>query len=64
MVGNATKSALIACVFLCPGNAFAQSADKDPAAVVELGIAAGRSLKDGGSSFGPALAIEITPMEN
>ena len=61
---NATKSVLIASLFLCSGNAFAQSVDKEPAAVVELGGAAGRSLKDGGSTFGPTIAVEITPIEN
>jgi hypothetical protein len=64
MVVNATKSVLIASLFLCSAIALAQSPDKEPAAVVELGTAAGRSLKDGGSSFGPAVAIEITPIEN
>jgi len=44
--------------------AAAQAVDKDPAAVVELGGAAGWSLKDGGSSFGPNVAVEVTPVEN
>jgi hypothetical protein len=61
---NATKSMFIASFLLCSGNAFAQSADKEPAAVVELGGAAGWSLKDAGSSFGPAVAVEVTPIEN
>jgi hypothetical protein len=61
---NATRSVLIACLFLYAGNAFAQSADKAPAAVVELGGAAGWSLKGSGSSFGPTVAVEVTPIEN
>ena len=61
---NATKSVLIASLFLCSGNAFAQSVDKEPAAIVELGGAAGWNLKDGGSSFGPDVAVEVTPIEN
>jgi hypothetical protein len=60
---NATKSVLIASLFLCAGNIFAQSADKEPAAVLELGASAGWGLKDGGSSFGPTLAVEVTPIE-
>jgi len=44
--------------------AFAQPADKDPLAIVELGGAAGRSLKNGSSSFGADAAIEATPIEN
>jgi hypothetical protein len=61
---KATKFVLIAAFLLCSGSAFAQSAEKEPAAVVELGGAAGWSLKDGGSSFGPAVAVEVTPIEN
>jgi hypothetical protein len=63
---NATKSALLGCLFLYAASASAQSAgaDKDPAAIVELGGAAGLSLKDGGSSFGPDVAVEVTPIEN
>src|SRR5271157_4816530 len=60
---NATKSVLIASLFLCSGSAFAQSVDKEPAAIVELGGAAGRSLNGGGSSFGPTVAVEVTPIE-
>ena len=36
----------------------------EPAAVVEIGGAAGWNLKDAGSSFGPDLAVEVTPIEN
>jgi hypothetical protein len=60
---NATKSMLVVS-FLCSGNAFAQSADKEPAAVVELGGAPGWNLKDGGWSLGPTVAVEVTPIEN
>jgi len=42
----------------------AQSADKDPVAILELGAAASRSLHDGTGSFGPDLAAEVTPIEN
>ena len=41
-----------------------KSVNKEPAAVVELGGAAGWNLKDGGSSFGPDFAVEVTPIEN
>jgi hypothetical protein len=63
-MANATKFLLLVSWFLCAGNAFAQSADREPAAVIELGGAAGRSLKDGGTSFGPTVAVEVTPIEN
>jgi hypothetical protein len=63
---NAIKSVLLASLFLCHGSAFAQLVDQDaePAAVVELGGAAGWDLKGGGSSFGPNFAVEVTPIEN
>lgn len=61
---NSTKSVFVASLFLCSGNAFAQSVVKEPAAVVELGGDAGWSLKGGGSSFGPTVAVEVTPIEN
>ena len=60
---NATKSLLVACLLLCSGNAFAQSLEKEPAAILELGGAAGRSLTGGGFSFGPTVAVEVTPIE-
>jgi hypothetical protein len=59
------KSLLFALLFCCPINVFAQSADQEPepAAIVELGGAASRDLKGGGSSFGGDLAVEFTPIE-
>ena len=61
---NAAKCILIAFLFLCAGNVFAQSDDKEPVAVVELGGATNWSVTSGGSSFGPTLAVEVTPIEN
>jgi hypothetical protein len=60
----AITAALIACLFVCSGGVFAQSIDKEPVAIIELGGAAGWNLKDGGSSFGPDFAVEVTPIEN
>jgi hypothetical protein len=54
----------MACLCLSFGNAFAQSGEKEPAAIVELGGAANWNVKDGGSSFGPTAAVEVTPIEN
>ena len=45
-------------------SSFAQSVEKEPAAVVELGGAAGRSLTEGQSNFGPTVAVEVTPIAN
>jgi hypothetical protein len=52
-------------LLLFAGTAVAQEEeDKDHAAVFELGAAGERGLKDGTSSFGPAVAAEVTPIEN
>jgi hypothetical protein len=65
MLMNASLSAMIACVLLCAGSAAAQSVEADKEiAIVEVGAAANRSLTGGGSSFGPDLAVEVTPIEN
>jgi hypothetical protein len=61
---NATKPILLISLLLCTANAFAQADDKKPAAVIELGAAANRSLTEGQSSFGPTVAVEVTPIEN
>jgi len=56
---------LIVPFFLCPGVAFAQSDDqKEPAAVVEIGCAPSWSITGSGSSLGPTIAVEVTPIEN
>lgn len=40
------------------------AADKGEAAILELGGATGWNVKGGGTSFGPDLAVEFTPIEN
>ena len=55
---------LLASWLLCLGNTFAQSADNEPAAVLEIGGAAERSLTHHESSFGPTVAAEFTAIEN
>lgn len=61
---RAPRFMLIAALFFCAGNAYAQSAEKESAAVLELGGATERSLTEGQSSFGPTVALEVTPIEN
>jgi len=58
-------SALSGAVFLCSVGAFGQAVDKEPeaAAIVELGGATGWSIRNAASSFGPTVAIEVTPIE-
>jgi hypothetical protein len=53
---------VIACAVFCAASAYPQSAEKDPAAIVELG-GAGSWNVNGGSSFGPSAAVEVTPIE-
>lgn len=50
-------------LLLC-GGTFGQSTDDEPAAVVELGGAAARSLKNAVWTGGADVAIEVTPVEN
>ena len=57
------KILLIACVCLSLGNAFAQSSEKEPAAVVELGGSASHGLTGEGASFDPTVALEVTPID-
>ena len=51
-------------LILCSGRVVAQMAEREPAAVLEVGGAASRSLTESRSSFGPSLAVEFTPIEN
>ena len=57
-------SILMACLLLCSAIVFAQSEDKDPAAIVELGGATSWNVKGGAATFGPDFAVEFTPIEN
>ena len=59
-----TRFVLLSALLLCCGAACAQSDEKDPAAVIELGAAGSWNVKGGGSSFGPSFAVEVTPIEN
>jgi hypothetical protein len=64
---NATKFLWTAtCLWLglCYGSAFGQPVDDEPAAIVELGGAAGWNLNGGDWSLGPTAAVEVTPIEN
>jgi hypothetical protein len=55
---------ILAASFLCSGCGFAQSVDREPAAVIEIGGAGSWSLNSGASSYGPTVAVEVTPIEN
>lgn len=49
---------------LSAGNAFAQSNEKEAAAILELGAATSWNVKGGAATFAPSLAVEVTPIEN
>jgi hypothetical protein len=51
-------------LFLPSGNILSQPIDQEPAAVVELGGAAGWNVKNAESSGGLDAAVEVTPIEN
>jgi hypothetical protein len=62
VIVRATKSVLIACLFLSSAKVFAQSPGKEPAAILEIGAAPTVSLKGAGGSFGPTVAVEVEPI--
>jgi hypothetical protein len=44
-------------------SALGQSQDKEPAAILEVGAAAEWALTHGGPSYGPNVAVEVTPIK-
>jgi hypothetical protein len=65
VVVNTKLGFVLASLILCAGSAAAQSVESDKEiAVVEVGAAASQGLTWGGSSFGPDLAVEVTPIEH
>lgn len=57
------KWLMAAALIFCASSAFAQTAEKE-AAVVEVGGAANLGVTGGGWSFGPTVAVEVTPIEH
>jgi hypothetical protein len=66
MLLNLNRAKLLFAVMLVTlgVQARAQAVEKEPPAVVELGVAGNWNIKDGGGSFGPDLAVEVTPIKN
>jgi|SRR5271168_2618067 len=58
------KIALLACLVFSLEKAMAQSVEKDPIAIVELGAATSWNVKGGAATFAPDFAVEVTPIEN
>jgi hypothetical protein len=54
----------LAVLLISSWSALAQSEDEEPAAIIEIGGAGARNLKDPGTSGGPDFAVEFTPIEN
>ncbi len=62
---NARKYVCAASLLLYLGCACAdEKKDAREVAVIEIGAAPSRNLKDRTSSFGPTVAVEVTPIEN
>lgn len=59
-----TIVALTVCMAFLFGNAFAQSVEKEPVAIVELGVATNWNVKGSAATFAPNFAVEATPIEN
>ena len=62
---NARKCVRAASLFLYLGHASAEEKkDAEELAVIEIGAVPSRNLKDRTSSFGPTVAVEVSPIEN
>jgi hypothetical protein len=55
---------LIVAILTLSENTFAQTDDREPVAVIEVGGAAARNLKDAVAAGGATIAVEVTPIEN
>jgi hypothetical protein len=61
-----SRAKFVVVLFLfCAGNISAQSVEEEKEhAVIELGGATFRSVTDATNSFGPSVAVEVTPVKN
>jgi len=58
------RIASILCFSLSCGVTLAQSAEKDPVAILEIGAATSWNIQGGAATFAPDFAVEVTPIEN
>jgi hypothetical protein len=56
-------ASLLCCLAIASAQTAGAAKDPEAAAILELGAATSASLTSGGSSFGPDLAVEFTPIE-
>ena len=61
---NLSEIALIFCFLLCSALSHAQSVEKEPVAILEVGGATSWNVNGGAAAFGSDLAVEVTPIEN
>jgi hypothetical protein len=64
MTASPRNSLLLFTLLLLSGQAYAQSADKEPVAILELGGAASHTVNTGGAAGGPSIAVECTPIKD
>src|ERR1700733_13575844 len=57
----AAATGMIAALIVSAGNAYGQAEDKEPSAIFEAG-GAGQWGINGGSAYGPSIAVETTPI--
>ena len=62
MIKRGTAVGLITALLCLAGEGWAE--EKEPSAIIEMGGAAEWGPRDGGQSFGPAVAIDVTPLKN
>ena len=58
------QSLVLSTLLLIAAAAYAQSADKEPVAILELGAAASHTINTRGAASGPSIAIECTPIKD
>ncbi len=64
LILNRTRLSNAIVLVALAAQACAQNVEKEPAAVLELGAAGNWSVNDSSASFGPNVAVEVTPIKN
>lgn len=64
LIFSRTKVSIAIVLVVLAVPACAQTTEKESAAVLELGSAGDWSVKDSRASFGPDVAVEVTPIKN
>ena len=64
LIFRRTKLSTVLVLLAFAAQGCAQDAEKVPAAILELGAAGDWSVKDATASFGPNVAVEVTPVKH